>query len=56
MLPGSDCSLLVRTDFTSEEAWRQVSAGAQAMYQDGFQAYITLVSDASDATGLAPAR
>lgn len=45
MLLRSDCSLLVRTDFTSEEAWEQVSAEAQAQYQDGFRAYITPVSD-----------
>ena len=41
----SDCSLLVRTDFTSDQAWQQVSAAAQALYEDGFQAYVEPVSD-----------
>jgi hypothetical protein len=45
MLPSSDCSLLVRTDFTIDEAWRQVSAEARAQYGDGFQACIEPVSD-----------
>jgi hypothetical protein len=45
MLPSSDCSLLVRTDFTSEQAWQQVSTEVQAQYQDGFRAYIAPVSD-----------
>lgn len=44
MLPNSDCSLLVRTDFTSDKAWQQVSAEAQAQYADG-QAYLEPVSD-----------
>jgi hypothetical protein len=34
MLPASDCSLLVRTDFASEHAWQQVSAEAQAENAD----------------------
>jgi hypothetical protein len=45
ILPRSDCSLLVRTDFTSDEDWEQVSGAAQAKYEDGFQAYIEPVSD-----------
>jgi hypothetical protein len=45
MLPNTDCSLLVRTDFTSDEAWQQVSAEAQAQYADGFQAYLEPISD-----------
>ena len=44
-LPMSDCSLLVRTEFTSDEAWQQVNRAARAQYEDGFQAYIELVSD-----------
>jgi Domain of unknown function (DUF6924) len=47
MSPSSDCSLLVRTDFTSEQDWQQVSTEAQAQYQDGFQAYIAPVSDSA---------
>lgn len=45
MLPMSDCSLLVRTDFTSDKAWHQVSDTAQAEYEDGFRAYVEPVSD-----------
>jgi hypothetical protein len=45
MLPMSDCSFLVRTDFTSDEAWQQVICAAQAQYEDGFQACIEPVSD-----------
>jgi hypothetical protein len=45
MLPRSDRSLLVRTDFTSDKAWQQVSGAAQATCADGFQAYIEPVSD-----------
>jgi hypothetical protein len=45
MLPRSGCSLLVRTDFTSDEAWRQVSGAALAEYEGGFRAYIEPVSD-----------
>ncbi len=45
MLPRSDCSLLVRTDFTSDEAWQQVSDAARAEYEGGFEAYIEPVSD-----------
>jgi hypothetical protein len=45
MLPRSDCPLLVRTDFTSDEAWQQVRGAAQATYEDGFQAYIAPVRD-----------
>jgi hypothetical protein len=45
MLPGSDCSLLVRTDFTSDDAWQQVSDEAQRENESGFRAYIEPVSD-----------
>lgn len=45
MLPKSDCSLLVRTDFTNDGAWQQVSADAQAQNADGFQAYLEPISD-----------
>jgi hypothetical protein len=45
VLPVSDCSLLVRADFTSDEAWRRVSDEAQAEYEDGFRAYLQPVSD-----------
>jgi hypothetical protein len=45
MLPAGNCSLLVRTDFTSEQAWHAVSAEAQAECDEGFRAYIEPVSD-----------
>jgi hypothetical protein len=45
MLPRSDDSLLVRTDFTSDEAWQEVSLAARAQYEDDFQAYVEPVSD-----------
>jgi len=38
-------SLLVRTDFTSDDAWAQVSGEAQRENADGFRAYLELVSD-----------
>jgi hypothetical protein len=45
MLPRVHCSLLVRTDFTSEDAWRAVCDDALREYEDGFQAYLEPVSD-----------
>jgi hypothetical protein len=44
-LPRSNSSLLVRTDFTSEDAWQQVSDEAQRANEDGFRAYIEPISD-----------
>jgi hypothetical protein len=44
-LPRSSSSLLVRTDFTSHDAWRQVSDEAQRENEDGFRAYLEPVSD-----------
>jgi hypothetical protein len=43
-LPRSDASLLVRTDFTSDDAWQQVSGEAQRENKDGFRAYLEPVS------------
>jgi hypothetical protein len=45
MLPRMNCSLLVRTDFTSEDAWQAVCDEAMREYQDGFRAYLDPVSD-----------
>jgi hypothetical protein len=54
-LPRSDSSLLVRTDFTGDDAWQQVSDEAQWENADGFRAYIVPVSDpAFDPQILAP--
>jgi hypothetical protein len=44
-LPRLNSSLLVRTDFTSDDAWQQVSDEAQRENEDGFRAYIEPVSD-----------
>ena len=44
-LPGSDTSLLVRTDFASDDAWQQLSDEAQRENEDGFRAYLELVND-----------
>lgn len=45
MLPNLACSLLVRTDFTSDDAWQQVSDEAQRENEDGFRAWAEPVSD-----------
>jgi hypothetical protein len=45
VLPRSDTSLLVRTDFASDDAWRQVSDEAQRENENGFRAYLELVND-----------
>jgi hypothetical protein len=44
-LPGLDSSLLVRTDFASDDAWQELSDEAQQESQDGFRAYLVPVSD-----------
>ena len=51
-LPRTDSSLLVRTDFASDDAWQRLSDEAQRENKDGFRAYIETVSDpAFDAAG-----
>jgi hypothetical protein len=44
-LPRTDSSLLVRTDFASDDAWQHLSDEAQRENEDGFRAYIETVSD-----------
>jgi hypothetical protein len=44
-LPRSNFSLLVRTDFTSDDAWQQVSDEAQREHEDAFHAHLEPVSD-----------
>jgi hypothetical protein len=44
-LPRAHCSLLVRTDFTSKDAWRAVCDESLREYGDGFRAYLEPVSD-----------
>jgi hypothetical protein len=45
VLPRSDTSLLVRTDFTSDNSWQQVSNEAQRENESGFRAYLEPVND-----------
>jgi hypothetical protein len=44
-LPERNCSLLVRTDFTSDDIWQQVADEAVRENEDGFRAYAEPVSD-----------
>lgn len=44
-LPESNWSLLVRTDFTSDDTWQQVVDEATQRNEDGFQADAEPVSD-----------
>jgi hypothetical protein len=37
ILPKLDCSLLVRTDFTSDEVWQQVAGEAMRENEDAFR-------------------
>jgi hypothetical protein len=43
-LPGLDCSLLVRTDFTGDDTWREVRDQALRENEEGFRAYLEPVS------------
>ena len=45
ILPKRNCSLLVRTDFTSDDAWQQVANTSTRENEDGFRAYAEPVSD-----------
>lgn len=44
-LPRLNCSVLVRTDFTSDDAWREVCDQALRETEAGFRAYLEPVSD-----------
>jgi hypothetical protein len=44
-LPRLNCSLLVRTDFTGDDAWREVRDQALRENEEGFWAYLEPVSD-----------
>ena len=44
-LPSSSSSLLVRTDFTSDEAWARTRAAAEAESPEGFSAGLEIVDD-----------
>jgi len=45
MLPRSNCSLLVRADFSSGDAWQMVCDEALRENEDGFRADLEPVSD-----------
>ena len=44
-LPERNCSLLVRTDFASDDAWQEVAGKATLENEDGFRAFAEPVSD-----------
>ena len=45
-LPDSEDSLLVRTDFSDDEAWRRVLSLVETKNSDGFRAHVHVVDDA----------
>jgi Domain of unknown function (DUF6924) len=45
ILPERTCSLLVCTDFTSDDVWQQVADKSTRENEDGFRAYAEPVSD-----------
>jgi hypothetical protein len=52
ILPKLSCSLLVRTDFSNDQAWQQLAGQATQETEEGFRAYPEPVSDpAFDAAG-----
>jgi uncharacterized protein DUF6924 len=44
-LPDSNRAFLLRTDYSDESAWTELCGLVEAPYEDGFQAYLTFVSD-----------
>jgi hypothetical protein len=47
LLPSSDHALLVRTDFSDDQAWDAICVESSALNEDGFQADVQPVSDHS---------
>ncbi|MFJ9391023.1 DUF6924 domain-containing protein [Nocardioides sp. NPDC101246] len=47
-LPSARESLLVRVEFSDDDAWQQAKAAAIATYDDGFCAYLHPVDDPSN--------
>jgi hypothetical protein len=45
ILPERNCSLLVRSDFTSDDVWQQVADEATRENEDGFRAHAEPVSN-----------
>jgi hypothetical protein len=44
-LPKTKHSLVLRTDFSDDDAWDAVCTAIQAPYEEGFKAYVDCVSD-----------
>ncbi len=53
LLPASNCSLLVRTDFSDDQAWEAVIVQAGAESEEGFCADLEPVSDPTSPTAAA---
>lgn len=44
-IPASDATPLIRTDFSDDQAWRDVALAAAADNEDGFRAHLAIVDD-----------
>jgi len=44
-LPQTDCSLLLRTDFSDDAAWAALCEAVQEPSEDGFQAHLDCIND-----------
>lgn len=44
-LPSSEDSLLVRTDFSDQDAWSDLVSAVETENSDGFRAYVEVVDD-----------
>ena len=44
-IPASDATPLIRTDFSDDQAWRDVARAAVAESEDGFKAHLSLCDD-----------
>lgn len=45
ILPSSEDSLLVRTDFSDDDGWQAVLSAVETENGDGFRAYVQVVDD-----------
>ena len=45
MLPKSDSTLLLRTDFSDDAAWAALCEAVQVPSEEGFQAHLDCISD-----------
>jgi hypothetical protein len=44
-LPKSDCSLVLRTDFSDDSAWESICIAIQEPNENGFRAFVDCVND-----------